>query len=373
MNIIKLALVLSVIIGVMFNLSYGFGADISSKSAEQIISSFIDAKGMDVQQDTEEYTMLMRRIVWEEYPELTGNSSVFVRSQEELDNVLDYAWEHSGYRNLYRGHNEIIFEEAVLTESNLEQQVTMLLSSSHGRSNAIAYAYKWSEAGTNTHHNPDYPDYGLDDCTNFVSQAMRAGGFLMSGSGDGCKQEDTNVEWYIYPNPSPPLWCLGSFRNWEWSTTWTVPWPFRDYFAYQNSYAVSPGWTTSVFVAKSHLSPGDVIQLQYEDNGEWISFHTMIVTQEDANDLYVTYHSNASGYDEVDKPLSSIDLGTNKRFVLVRIIYRELVYLPLVMDNSTTTAMGSITGINPFESPLSLPESPVAPEVFCSPLPLPKE
>ena len=363
---------LSVIIGIMFNLFPGFAVDASPKSAEQIIHSFLDVKGMDIRPNTEEYTMLMRRIVWEEYPELTGSSSEFVRNQEELYNVFEYAWEHSEYRNLYRERERFSLEEAELSENGLEQQAAIRLSSSHSCSNAIAYAYRWSEAGTNNHHNPDYPDFGVDDCTNFVSQAMRASGFVLSGSGDGCKQENTNVEWYIYPNSPPPLWCLGSFRDWEWSTAWTVPCTFRDYFAFQNSYAVSLGWTTNVSVAKSHLSPGDVIQLQYEDNDEWISYHTMIVTYEDTNDLYVTYHSNASGYDEVDKSLSSIDLGTNKRFVLVRIIYPELVYLPLVMNNYITYATESITGINPFESPFPLPASPVAPEVFRSPLPLQK-
>jgi len=90
---------------------------------------------------------------------------------------------------------------------------------------------------------------------------MEAGGFRKVGSGDGCTHEETSVEWYVEANLSPPLWCLGDFRNWEWSTSWSVPWPFRDYFAHQNSYATVPGWTTDVLTAKYYLSPGDVVQL----------------------------------------------------------------------------------------------------------------
>ncbi|PKO21039.1 MAG: hypothetical protein CVU38_16855 [Chloroflexi bacterium HGW-Chloroflexi-1] len=248
------------------------------------------------------------------------------------------------------------------------------LSSSHSRSNAIAYAYQWSTSG-GTSRNPVYPDFGVDDCTNFVSQAMKAGGFVESGSGDGCKHESTSTEWYVDSNPSPPWWCLGDFRNWEWSTSWTVPWPFRDYFAYQNSYAISHGWTTSVSTARYYLSPGDVVQLQYEDDGDWISFHTMIVTDEDANELYVTYHSNAGGYDEVDKPLSSVDLGSNKRFVLVEIKFPELIYLPLIMNGyGGMRGVEPTTGPWPFKSPLPVPESPtVAPGTFRSPLPVPEK
>ncbi|NBD36173.1 MAG: hypothetical protein GVY30_09265 [Chloroflexi bacterium] len=291
----------------------------------------MDAKEMDIQPSTEEYTTFMRGVIWEEYPELTGDDSEFIENQEELDSVFKYAWEHSGYKNLYSGYQEPSVEEATLP-SGFEQQVSGLQSLSSGRSLAIEYAYEWSEAGTSDQHNPDYPDFGLDDCTNFVSQAMKAGGFVEVGSGDNCKHEDTSTEWYVDPNPSPPITYLGDFRDWEWSTGWSVPWPFRDYFAFQNDYAIAHGWTTSTVTAKYYLSPGDVVQLQFEEETDvWTSYHTMIVTDEDNEELYVTYHSNASGNDEVDKPLSSIDLGTTRRFMLVEIHFPTRLYLPTIV------------------------------------------
>lgn len=79
---------------------------------------------------------------------------------------------------------------------------------------------------------------------------MKAGNFIEKGDGDGCEYEDTNIEWYVDYNPSPPTWCIGETQYWEWSTSWSVPWPFRDYFAYQNAYGVVHGWTTSVSTAK---------------------------------------------------------------------------------------------------------------------------
>ena len=87
--------------------------------AKQIIQSFMDSKGMDIEAGTEEYKTFMRGIVWGEYPELTGNDSDFVKNQEELDYVLDYAWKYSGYKDLYGDYNEPDTEEAVpTTESN---------------------------------------------------------------------------------------------------------------------------------------------------------------------------------------------------------------------------------------------------------------
>lgn len=292
--------------------------------AEQIILAYIKARGLNIQPATEEYTELMKGILLGEHPDLTGEDSVFIESETEWNDVIDYAARHIA--SSIMAVAEPVVEEA-------RSPVTIVTQQAQGeanRANAIAYAYEWSESG-NAKRNPAYPDFGADDCTNFISQAMEAGGFRKVGSGDGCTHEETTVEWYVEANPSPPLWCLGNFRDWEWSTSWSVPWPFRDYFAYQNSYATVPGWTTDVFTAKYYLSPGDVVQLQVPDGEDWVTYHTMIVTMEDENELYVTYHSNASGLDEVDKPLSSIPAGPSQRYVLVKINFPAQVYLPLVM------------------------------------------
>ncbi|NBD36174.1 MAG: hypothetical protein GVY30_09270 [Chloroflexi bacterium] len=76
------------------------------RQAKQIIHTFMEAEGMNVQPNTEEYTIFMRRIVWGEYPELTEINSDFIENQTELDYVLNYAWKHSGYKGLYGGYNE---------------------------------------------------------------------------------------------------------------------------------------------------------------------------------------------------------------------------------------------------------------------------
>jgi len=86
--------------------------------AKQIIQAYMDSKGMEIEPGTEEYKLFMRGIIWGEYPELTGNGSDFVKNQEELGYVLDYAWKHSGYKDLYRDYDEPDTEEAVpATES----------------------------------------------------------------------------------------------------------------------------------------------------------------------------------------------------------------------------------------------------------------
>ena len=91
MNATKVILLLLAVFGIAINpLSEVNGQ--TETQAKQIIQSFMDSKGMDIEPGTEEYKTFMRGIVWSEYPELTGNDSDFVKNQEELDYVLDYAW-----------------------------------------------------------------------------------------------------------------------------------------------------------------------------------------------------------------------------------------------------------------------------------------
>lgn len=80
--------------------------------AEQIIHSFMIAKEMDFQQNSQEYKIFMRGIVWGEYPELTGEDSIFINSPYELDAVYAYTWKYSGYEELYGGYKEPDIKEA---------------------------------------------------------------------------------------------------------------------------------------------------------------------------------------------------------------------------------------------------------------------
>lgn len=330
---------------------WGFKVD-EEKRAEKIIQAYIDSKGLIINPNGGDYKRLMREIIWGEHPDLTNIDSSFLAKPEELEYVVNYAWTRAGYRDAYSNHPiQIDIDEATPPQNQAQLQglKNTSLYSSDGRSRSITYAYQWSSSG-GTKRNPAFPDFGADDCTNFISQTMKAGGFIEIGSGDECKHEDTNTEWYVEWNPSPSLLCLGDFREWEWSTSWSVPDPFRYYFVYNNNYAVSHGWTTSVSTAKYYLSPGDVIQLQFNNSGTWIGFHTMLVTGEDTNDLFVTYHSNAGGLDEVNKPLSLIDLSSSNRFVLIGINYPWQVFLPLIRKSEGSQGI-TAHSLNPYPAP----------------------
>jgi hypothetical protein len=80
----------------------------------------------------------------------------------------------------------------------------------------------------------------------------------------------------------------------------------------------------------------------------------MIVTDESESEIYVTYHSNGQGLDEVDKPLSTIPTGSSQRYLLVKILYRE-IFIPVVV--STGGVGGAVMDSqNAYPAPLQSPQ-----------------
>lgn len=132
------------------------------------------------------------------------------------------------------------------------------------------YDYKAMAAYAEKHwnaYNKDYPDFGGrgagGDCTNFVSQSLKAGGWK-------------HVPGYVYDytrwfgNADIQSHSFIGVNEWSW-------------FA-QNSKRTKP--LANVF----QLEVGDVLQLDFDRDGS--KDHTMIVTYKSGGVPYVTYHSN---------------------------------------------------------------------------------
>jgi len=245
------------------------------------------------------------------YPDLMDKDSDYIKSPEDLDAVLDFIMEERA--PLYNNYPADDIQDGKEAVEIKEEHFQNLSKGGYDRNRARDYAMNWaySRNGSN------YPDFegagGGGDCTNFVSQAIHAGGIEMKGSGDGCKHEVNSSEWYV--NKRTGFWpCFGNWSNWEWSTPWATTWPFRNYHAYKAGNATVPGWTTSAATADAHLGVGDVVQLQHLTSNGWSTYHVMIVTEDIYRDLKVTYHSN----DTRNRRLGTIWLGSNNRFMLVK-------------------------------------------------------
>jgi hypothetical protein len=136
---------------------------------------------------------------------------------------------------------------------------------SYNRYAAASYAYNnalndvpWSSWYRNI------PDGG--DCTNFVSNALQAGGWQETGK----YFYTSKYAWYIDWNIAP----LYSF-------TWGGANNFYRFLLYSNRAISVSG--------PDQLQIGDVVQIDYQRDGIWD--HTMIVTGQDSRGLLMSYHT----------------------------------------------------------------------------------
>ena len=91
--------------------------------AEQIIHSYIESQGLSIRQGTDDYRILMRKIIWGEVPELTEIGAGYINSQEELEYVVSYAWKFSGYKEAYINYREPDIKEAKLPTLEVGEQI----------------------------------------------------------------------------------------------------------------------------------------------------------------------------------------------------------------------------------------------------------
>lgn len=157
----------------------------------------------------------------------------------------------------------------------------------YNREAAVTYAQTYAEA-PNT---KEYPFYKENDCTNFISQALYAGGMQMVGSDYG-----NEVSWFCYTRePAMLKKCSLSWRSAEY---------FRKYWGYneqRKSYMVKvyKEFTLEEVINDfdslyDYLTVGDVIQYASENKKP---YHTQIITSKEFNividkhDIFVAQHS----------------------------------------------------------------------------------
>jgi hypothetical protein len=241
-----------------------------------------------------EYGIFIKDILWGLHPALTTG--------EQATEIL---WFAADYVN--GGADRSSMESDITSQSSVpapNQSPTTQLVAGFNRTAVVNYAYAWATNG-GTKRNPSYPDFvswwGLgdsNDCTNFTSQAIKAGGALPAGTGS-CDAEVTMAEWYVKPSSG---FCLSP---WAWSTGWST---VVDFYKYHTQTKSNATWSTYTKNQLSQLRtaamPGDIVQLQNSSGGA--KWHSMVLTKKSGGEIYFTYHSGPNGKDVVDKKLADI-------------------------------------------------------------------
>src|SRR5699024_2218844 len=184
--------------------------------------------------------------------------SFLIKQQDQFFNEeqvipFQFRWENGEVREhqMVKRHaspeKEPIIETASLRESNGERF-------SYDRRAAVQYAERWWNS-----YNPAYRKFDVD-CTNFVSQCMRAGGAPMRGT------PDRGSGWWYHDD--------------NWSFSWAVAHSLRWYLSGSES-----GLRGKEMESARDLTPGDIIGYDFEGDGNWN--HNTIVAVKEVDDMPV--------------------------------------------------------------------------------------
>ena len=154
---------------------------------------------------------------------------------------------------------------------------------------ALQYVYNY---------NSQYRSYS-NDCTNFTSQALRAGGWTYDQTGGDRTASD--------------VWYYTSY-SWTTSYTWAGAHNFYQFFKQSGR-----GYMAGTF---SELIKGDLVQADWGPTPDGNISHSMVVTDVANGTAFVTYHSTNTRNRSLDD-LRASNPGTNWYGLLMNYSYTE--------------------------------------------------
>jgi hypothetical protein len=179
----------------------------------------------------------------------------------------------------------LLFTSSVVSASNFTNPTST--NSGYNRTNAYNYMTQW----TTTKNLNQYADFsGLGgDCTNYVSQVVRAGGMAFTST----SSNPTHNHWYYYNS----TWGTGR------TSTWTHAHWFRRHWGAVNGEGIKRAYRMRVYTVSDALSNintiradvwrGDVIQHVRNSDGE--TYHSQAVYAYPTGDVTVSEHDGLSG------------------------------------------------------------------------------
>ena len=185
-----------------------------------------------------------------------------------------YIEEHCEQRKaIFRGKNlvEDVEVDVEITERENEFQrldrdkewdPSQRVNYNYDRMAVVKYAERWWNS-----YNPNYKKFE-NDCTNFISQCIHAGGAPMTG----------------YPNRGSGWWM----QNNNWSYSWTVANALRIFLSGSKS-----GLQAKEVNSASDLLAGDVICYDFEGDGKYNHTTVVVAKDRDGQPLVNAHTSNS--------------------------------------------------------------------------------
>ncbi|NRG47739.1 amidase domain-containing protein [Bacillus sp. CRN 9] len=274
---------------------------------ENIVFKHIEDNNLNIEKATNEYVdYLMSVLIYDEDLKLTENpyydQILFYASEyiHQLDQSSDIVTEESEndifdidipYESSIEEVKAEIKQEELESEQEIEEYktlnpVTIQPFAAYNRTAAANYAIKWYNG-----RNSQYNNHRLD-CTNFVSQAVFAGGKSMKKPRSRPSGIDKTTSYWYSERYSLPHYKYG-YRE---SSSWVNVADFNTYWAKTQKVVTSTSKTTII----NNANVGDVVQLKRASDGRW--FHSMIVHKKSNGTIYLAGHTNNTK----DKSIKSI-------------------------------------------------------------------
>jgi hypothetical protein len=220
---------------------------------------------------------------------LLGNSKELLNEEQDL--LIHFLLKYAPYS----GNQELIQKSQDITGKNISEQSLFKIAGPYDRNEAVRYAYKHVD-----NYNTMYPDLNLlgGDCTNFVSQVMKAGG------------KSLRLSWYSFRKNMRYLkpasiwqlnysWALADPSPWISAKEFEIFWGRRlDNETFSASYVAN---NQSIIFWKPYYR-GDVIQILKKRYWWYEAYHTMVITSYINQDFGMTYHT----IDDKDRLLNNI-------------------------------------------------------------------
>lgn len=285
------------------------GEKTSVLEARNCLNSYIQNNYPEIEIDSKEYIdFLSDQLVFDKdinllnqdnYQEMMAYASLYVINPDSYANKKA--------RNKIEG-KEIWSAYALVDEQEKaasdELSDTLATKQSFSSSKAISYAKKHAR-NPNT---PAYPAYG-SDCTNFVSQCIKAGGKSFTYAPSYKTKPDkygTTKYWYSYHYTSS-----NPYHRYKQSTAFMRVSDFYTYWKNKGANIISCKNRTTL---QDKAKLGDVVQLAKKNSsGKTVYYHTIIITGGKKGDWKYSARSNSA----VDASISKI--ASTNTFRIIRI------------------------------------------------------
>lgn len=269
--------------------------DYTMEEIEQMLEEYLKEYNANIEVGSKEYVNYLvlqlmedsdeKLAMHDRYDDIRVYASVYLsevdRAQSrgeltaEMDSfVLDYSTQNKTLSDI---KNESIEQEILDAEI---QRIPQVYRAAYYEADAAArYAIRWGE-GRNREYNSHFKD-----CTNFVSQAVEAGGINQdSPSYVPTGITDTVSRWYSIKYDE---WHgNNSVYRWKESSSWIG---VEDFYTYSIRNGARSYICDSFRDLENRARIGDVVQLK-NSNGRW--YHSIMITGESRGELLYSGHTN---------------------------------------------------------------------------------